>query len=82
MPLSAANSAYKCVPVCGAGRGWRLRSFSAAFAAALFGSGVGEGLVLGAGASAGGGVLGTSTQLTMKNEAQRARSPSAMKREM
>jgi hypothetical protein len=36
---------YRCEPVCGAGRGVRLRSFWAALAAALFGSGEGAGLV-------------------------------------
>jgi hypothetical protein len=82
MPLSGANADYKCVPVCGAGRGWRLRSFSAAFAAALFGSGAGVGLVLGAGAGAAAGVPGTSAQLTIKNEAQTVRSARAIKREM
>jgi len=40
-----AIARYKCVPVCEAGRGLRLRSFSAALAAALFGSGEGVGLV-------------------------------------
>jgi len=37
---------HKCEPVCGAGRGLRFRSLSAAFAAALFGSGEGAGLIL------------------------------------
>jgi hypothetical protein len=40
-----AMARYKWVPVCGAGRGLRFRSFSAAFAAALFGSGEVVGLV-------------------------------------
>jgi hypothetical protein len=82
VPLSGANAVYKCVPVWGAGCGWRLRSFSAALAAALFGSGVGVGLVRAVGASAAGGVLGTSAQPTMKNEAQMARAASAIKREI
>jgi hypothetical protein len=38
-------SAYKWLPVCGAGRVRRLRSFSAAFAAALPGTGVGAGFI-------------------------------------
>jgi hypothetical protein len=38
------RSVYKWVPVCGAGRGRLLRSISAAFAAALWGTGVGSGL--------------------------------------
>lgn len=36
---------YKWKPVCGAGRGRLLRSISAAFAAALPGTGVGSGLI-------------------------------------
>jgi hypothetical protein len=81
VPLSGANPVYKCVPVCGAGRGWRLRSLSAALAAALFGCGVGAGLVAAVGATAG-GEFGTSAQLAMKNEAQRTRSAPAIKSEM
>ena len=38
-------AAPKWVPVCDAGRGRRLRSLSAAFAAALLGTGVGVGLI-------------------------------------
>jgi hypothetical protein len=82
VPPAGRNAVYKCVPVCGAGRGWRLRSFSAALAAALFGAGVGVGLVREVGGGAAGGVLGTSAQPTMKNEAQMARAACAVKREM